>query len=704
MDFVAPLMLLGAAGAAIPIAIHLIGRRRARRVRFAALDFLLGSDRKLARSLRLRELALLALRVLVCLAIPLILAKPYAGCRESGPLVTRGPQAAVIVVDDSFGAGYHLGGETLIDRSKREARKILDQLGPEAEVAVVTSSAGGRAPTELSRDHIRLRDYIKLIEATARPPDTTAALGRAYRLLAGSNHQNRTIYLISPLAAVGVRPDEAPWPDGKGPTLYLVDPSNHAALDNSAITAVTVEADPEAGPRGIRVTADVLYQPSAPGPAAPVERPIALRIAGAVVARGTVELHPGKDEQKRFAATLPPGARVADITVELAADALPIDDRRYALAVLRDEIPVLLVDGDPRTVHHEDELFYLSAALRPGDRDDSGAVLTSATADDLGKLDLDDYDVIVLANLHALPAASASRLAAWVHGGGGLFVSLGGNVDPDAYGATMSGLLPQALASAIDTGFGHSAGERAGRALHLAKLELEHPVFAPFATSQSGLADARFTKVMLLGPTTDVLGRKVLARYDNGAVALVEAEAGDGRVLLYTSTIDREWTDLPIQPGFVPMMQGIIRYLAKKPSAERRRELVVGGQAMIDVPTGAQRLDVIAPGKKRSVFEGETLADRKQVRFTATRRPGFYRVVAVDGEGGEAPRDEASFAVNLDPRGSDLRPASADALPNGGGGGPAGEHSHERRLELWHAVAAALLVLLLAESILLARS
>jgi len=39
--FLAPLMLVGVIALVVPIAIHLIGRQRARVVKFAALDFLL---------------------------------------------------------------------------------------------------------------------------------------------------------------------------------------------------------------------------------------------------------------------------------------------------------------------------------------------------------------------------------------------------------------------------------------------------------------------------------------------------------------------------------------------------------------------------------------------------------------------------------------------------------------------------------------
>ena len=104
MDFLAPLMLIGLAGAAVPVIIHLIGRRRAPVRKFAAMDFLLGTKRRVARPLRLREFLLLALRVRACPALPLVIAKPFVSCARSGPAVARGPQAVVLVIDSTASA------------------------------------------------------------------------------------------------------------------------------------------------------------------------------------------------------------------------------------------------------------------------------------------------------------------------------------------------------------------------------------------------------------------------------------------------------------------------------------------------------------------------------------------------------------------------------------------------------------------------
>src|SRR5262249_22346111 len=93
--------------------------------------------------------------------------------------VTRGPQAAVMVIDDSFAAGYVVDGKPWLRAATDEARRILTQLGPEAEVAIVRAAEGADHPTELTRDHLRLRDQLLALEPSARPRPTPGVGPRA---------------------------------------------------------------------------------------------------------------------------------------------------------------------------------------------------------------------------------------------------------------------------------------------------------------------------------------------------------------------------------------------------------------------------------------------------------------------------------------------------------------------------------------------
>ncbi|MDP6944114.1 MAG: BatA domain-containing protein, partial [Myxococcota bacterium] len=92
MSFEHPWLLLGTLGAVIPIAIHLINRQRAPIIRFAALEHLLLSDRRLAQRLKLRQLVVLLLRVGLILALALALAWPTSA--QESPAETHTETAA----------------------------------------------------------------------------------------------------------------------------------------------------------------------------------------------------------------------------------------------------------------------------------------------------------------------------------------------------------------------------------------------------------------------------------------------------------------------------------------------------------------------------------------------------------------------------------------------------------------------------------
>jgi hypothetical protein len=705
VGFLAPLMLVGVAALAVPLAIHLIGRQRARVVKFAALDFLLATKRRTARRFRLRERLLLGVRAIACAAVAIALAKPYTSCARKGPQVTRGPQAAVLVIDDSFAAGYLVEGRPWIKSATDEARRILTQLGPEAEIAIVRASEGADHPSELTRDHLRLRDQLLALEPSGRPADTTRALARAAQLLAASSHARKTVFLLSLLARSGFRPDDPPW--GKDGPALVTSELRPAALPNFAITSLRVDPEPGAATRGVAFDAEVGNFSDA---AAKVE--LSLTIADRVVARGSLALAAGERKTKRFLAALPAGVRATDAVVALAGDGLAIDDRRWVRASLRDRVRVLIVDGDPRTVRHDDEVFYLEAALRPGDREDSGTSVRVITTEELAgieprahgtatAIDLDEFDVVILANVAALPAARVNVLADWMRAGGGILVSPGDHVDPAAYDRTMLPLLPQSLRDPIDTTWGAPPEERDSRALHLVKWEADHPIFTPFSKAAPELADAKFYEIALLGPTTSV-DRKVLARFTNGAAALVEASIGAGRTLLFTSTLDRDWNDLPIHPGFLPLMQQAVRHLARKHAAFGDGDHAVGSSVVL--PTAdLKKLEVRGPDGIGTVFEGDRLVGRSSVRFGRTDKPGVYRVIGTDQTGSTRPRDELAFVVNVDARGSDLTAAPPTALPPSGTGTSAAPVDDARRVELWHALAAAVLLLLVAEGLLVQR-
>src|SRR5438046_6857480 len=91
-------MVAGGAMVSSPIIIHLINRMRYKRIRWAAMEFLLKSQKKNRRRLIIEQLILLALRCLLVLLAVLLVARYLGFSLEFQPKNTD----HVVVLDDSL--------------------------------------------------------------------------------------------------------------------------------------------------------------------------------------------------------------------------------------------------------------------------------------------------------------------------------------------------------------------------------------------------------------------------------------------------------------------------------------------------------------------------------------------------------------------------------------------------------------------------
>lgn len=706
MSFLAPSFVAFALLAGVPIAIHLIGRRRARIRHFAPIDLLLRAERRVARRTKLTQLLLLSVRALAIAAVPLMLAKPYVQTEGDLPAAVSTAQSAVIIVDDSLSMSLKLGGTPLFERARERARRILAALGPEADVALLLGSRGAPAPVpELSTDRLRVERALGGLKPSYRATDLGGALKRAAQMLESASRPVRNVYLVSDMAAHGFDRDP-PWAAGRGPHLVPIDVSGSAARGNRALTDLRIEPAPQLGPRGVRVSVEAANFSAT----AARQVRIGLRVDGKAVARGLLDLPPWEKSVKRFFHLLSrggdSGVGVHEVIAELEPDQLAGDDRRYARLDVERDLRVLVVDGDVRPTRRLDEVFYLETALRPGEGADAPVDLAITTPDELGRRRLGDYDVIFFCNVKA--GAASAELRDFVLRGGGLFISVGDNVEPEAYNSALGDLLPAPLEGLRTVGASLTArsdGEvrASGEGEHIGRIDRRHPVMAPFAGARDdALKEARFGRYILLRPSAASGDRQVLMQFTGGAPALVEKRLGSGRVLFFASTIDRDWNDLVIQPGFLPLVQQATRYLARAPMKGAEPALQVGQRHEIPLGEGDTRVEVTLPSGRKRLFEKDRVIGRRALGFGETDEPGIYRVAIAGPDGALQPRPQAAFAVNTDPAESNLSPISPERLAQlAAGGGARVARAPLRRVELWHGLGAALLLLLLFEGLLL---
>jgi hypothetical protein len=687
---------VGLVAAAIPPIIHLILRRRAVLVRFSALEFILRSNRKTARRFRIKQVALMVLRSALLALLALAVARPILDEDDSATLVSSASAGAtVVVVDAGFAMGYVLGDETLLDRARNQARELL-RGGPSKVALVVASDAVDVPVSEATSDVVRVRKAIDEIELGHRADRLPEAVARAYEILGDepATLPRRVVVFTTAAGATGPLPPPPPA-SGLPVELMPVDVSGGAETPNRAVVDVALRPAPEMGAGQWRIDARVANYGS--------ERVERLRVSVVVEdttrLTGFVTLQPGAEAIKSFYLPVE-GAAAVPARVQIESDALGTDDRRAFWLHPVSRIRVLAVNGDPQPTPYRDELFYLERALAPSATAGARVLLTIAGIDVLERHDFDQFDVVVLANVREISEARARALSAFVRAGGGLLVSVGDQVVPATTNQRLGALLPRTLRAvrqAGDAAASTESGDR--RSARLGQLDFQHPLFGGFAAGRmASMSKVRVRRYMLLDPSPEA-GGEVPIFLDNGAPYLLTRSLDQGRVALLTSTLDRDWGDLPIRPDFVPLLQRLLRYLTRITEVNMA-PVLLGRPAKIEISDRRiGRVQVRTPGGALRLSERPGAPDATWT-FAATDVPGHYEVAADPPLPGVTP--PPGFAVAVDPGGSDLRPVTARQVPGHAAEKPtAAAVGITRRTELWHAALALLFIMLLGEGLLL---
>jgi hypothetical protein len=681
VSFAHPLLLLGALGALLPLLVHLFDRRRPKPRPFAAIAFVLRSHRRTASRLRLKRLLLYTLRTLLLLAVPLALARPQLSRPGSALPRTSGPAATALVVDRSLGMRFR-ETQSLFERARDEAREALAALLPEEPVTLLPCGPDMEAPTAPNFDRARARDVIDRMQPSYGGADLNGCLALAARALEDSPLPGKRIVVISAFTAASLRL-EAPPPKVKlgetlvQPEFVLRDIAAGRALPNHFLYEVKAEPAPQLGPRMVQVT----FTARNISAAAAAEVPAALELGGRPVAKAFLALGPGGTAQKSLTARADSGGAVTG-AVTLGTDALAEDDRRDFVVQVPPELRVLVVDGAPSSVRYRDGAFFYEAALSaPG----SPARPTLRDPEAAWHEKLSDYDVVALLNVPAPSAEVAARLKAFVEAGGGLLISMGDQVEADGFNQRLGALLPRPLRLVKSAG---ATGETALRPARLGEVAWEHPLFLPFTgKAKEGLLATRFSRYMLveagqhLGDTAEVL-----AAFDDGAPALLFARRGKGRVLLFTSTVNRDWSDFGIRTSFLPLVQRSAAYLAGGLEERERLEGHIGQTLLLQPETPGAVAEVRSPSGAQVVLRPEASGGLRVGPFA---EPGIYRPLDASGAPAAPP-----FAVVLDPAQSDLTRVKPEALSAYFGEeavrGPAGAAEAKVPVWTWLLVAAAL--------------
>jgi hypothetical protein len=625
MGLVAPLVLTALAALAVPVLIHLIQREKNRVVEFPSLMFLRRIPYRSVKRRKIRHLALLLVRLAALALIVLAFARPFFRRDSLAAAAQNGAREVAIVVDTSYSMGY---GDRWT-RARDAARDAIQKLGPGDRASLILFADGANAAVRSSTNRSELSAALAAVSPGAGATRFAPALKLAGSLLAESALPRREVLLISDFQRKGWD-SSAGKDDVRLPERTVVTPVAIGSGGRSNLTLLppTLQRMRFENQDRIVVSAGVVNHG-----ASPAHVPVALEMNGRAVQTQAVEVAANASSSVTFT-PVTVASRNMRGALRIPDDGLARDNVSYFVASPLDPVHLAVVDRPGA----ERESFYVARALAIGEQ--PRVEVVTRTPETLADVDLQPGAVVVLNDI-AVSEALAGRLQRFVTSGGGLFVAAGPHA---AWPEQSKELMPAALAGIVD--------RTTASPLRLGALEYSHSVFEIFRAPRSGDFSApRFYAYRAV----DVPDVRALARFDDGAPALIEKRTGSGRALLWTSTLDLGWTDLPVKPVFLPFLQSAVKYLANV--SDRPASATVGQVVPVPAPRtpGGTRAHVetvaIAPSGAHVSLAGEDGA-------LELAEQGFYDVRTTG-----APADSAVvLASNVDPGEADLTPIDPQEL------------------------------------------
>jgi len=724
LSFVHPAILGGLALASLPIIIHLLNRRRFKMMEWAAMDFLLKAAVRNRRRVRLENLLLLLLRTALVVLLITAVARPFSQREDALASLfgSTGPTERIFLLDDSHSMRAGQGNKGAFETAKGLIRRLVERLHEERSSDRVTIVLGSR-PRDLEEGVARVavasdqaQRLLRTLDRMQPGDGVFDVVESAHAVLDGLEEREARVvlHIVSDFRA-------RDWMDQDGALRPDIVKALARCTERGEVRLVDVGSPPvqnvgvvdlqpvdRAVIAGVPVTFVAKVKNRGPDPVSNLS--VTFQFGDSVPLPVKVDgtLQPGGEAEVKKEFTFRAGGP-AVVGASVPTDVLPGDDLRLRVVNVRKRMQFLLVDGEPEPEDYRGETDFLAAALMPPGQTESGIAVEAVSEHGFGARELDDYDGVFLCNVYRLPDDRLAKLEEFVAGGGGLVFFLGDQVDPSIYNATFYGRGEEAGKKLLPLMLRDAEGA-SDEYVNLAAPALDHPVVRFLrGLNQIVFRTVAVQKYVRCEPTLRG-GASVILTYtdEDGSAALAEKSFGDGRVLLFTTAADLEWSNFPHSILYLALLQEAARDIVKPDTGDDTE--TVGEPIVIryDPRRMAPQVELVPPPQLGGAAI-RLLSSREDTqlfyRYDRTTAAGIYRasLKTPEGEAYERP-----FAFNVDPTEGDLRRADLDRVRDGIPGARlerAGEEAtfetqESDRTEFWRTLLFALIAVAALETLL----
>ena len=162
MSFLNPFLLFGSLALAIPILIHLVRREKSEIIPFSSLMFLLKVPKRSIRQQKIKNLLLMALRLMILALLVGAFARPYLTQPAKPAANGTANRGIVMMLDNSYSMRY---GNNF-DRLKAEAQRRIDSMRASDRMSIVAFNENATLLSRPTSDKNALKAIVDTLESS----------------------------------------------------------------------------------------------------------------------------------------------------------------------------------------------------------------------------------------------------------------------------------------------------------------------------------------------------------------------------------------------------------------------------------------------------------------------------------------------------------------------------------------------------------
>ena len=630
---------LAALGISIPIVLHILNKARPKKVNWAAMELLQKTTQQQSKKIKLEDWLLMVLRCLTFLLVALAMMRLVFV--NSSDLFSGASRELILVIDSSYSMN-HGQYESRFDLAKKKAMKIVNSLPSGSKISLVTI---GDEPEVLIRhrdpSEISLERYFAALEAKPEGFGLEVSLSVLDELLNESDSANREVIFLTDA-------QKRSWCENSESAIEKIAELNQKAsisllplgdesYENLALSDFHMTSGACRSGGFINLSAKIINHGESLATAS-IEL---FHNSNIVDVTSVSSLQPKEERLLRFGVQLE-SSGPNKFQLSLESDNLEDDNSAYLAIDVPDKLKVLIVEGSPGAGRY---LELATQLERSGYAE--GLICTVSLASLVSAEQIEKNDVIVLADVGDLDEENIKILDEKVRNGAGLLVYAGVNMD--AFSAE------QIIGRLVTMDWEKRVSPEDGR---------DHQIRVSPQSDQLGLelrrleAEILDCKVNGFHQVQTAADSKILLELDNGNPLLFIQEVERGKLAIFTTGADREWSSLPLNPAGPILFHLLLQELS---TGDRQKSLRIGESARVEIRSNRLGAEpkLIGPSGEVSVpVRQEARESNKYIELllSKTEIPGFHELQFGDNT------DFEVLAANLDAGESDLKPATIDEL------------------------------------------